>query len=79
MIFKLRQHGNSEEYMCFQVQLTQFSDKLEIMEKNEKSVWYFWPEQLRNEICEEYLHIQSLELRFRMRVSISWKTCGRKD
>ena len=31
MIFKLRQHGDSEEYMCFQVQLTQFSDKLEII------------------------------------------------
>lgn len=31
MIFKLRQHGDSEEYMCLQVQLTQFSDKLEII------------------------------------------------
>lgn len=33
MIFKLRQHGDSEEFMCFQVQLTQLSDKLEIIEE----------------------------------------------
>lgn len=31
MIFKLRQHGDSEDCMCFQVQLTQLSDKLEIV------------------------------------------------